>query len=102
MHMSDMLAGVQTVLSDASASMAAASSGSLSTGAGKSAWWQQRVGQDQRMARLVQQLDKQWLGPWRCLLMQPGQAAVEEAAAAAGQAIVSEHFDSVLGKCRQL
>lgn len=99
-QVADMLAGVQAVLSDAAASMAAASSGSLSSAAGKSAWWQQRVGQDQRMARLVQQLDQQWLGPWRCLLGQPGQAAVEEAAAAAGQAIVSEHFDSVLGEWR--
>lgn len=98
MHIGDMLAGMQAVLSDASASMAAAGSGSLNTTEGKSAWWQQRVGQDQRMARLVQQLDQQCLGPWRCMLMQPGQAAVEEAAAAAGQAIVSEHFDSVLGE----
>lgn len=98
--MADTLAGVQGVLSDAAASMAAVSSGSLSTPAGKSAWWQQRVQLDQRMARLVQQLDQTWLGPWRCLLMQPGQAAVERAAAAAGQAIVSEHFDSVLGECR--
>lgn len=98
LRVADLLAGVQGVLSDAAASMAAASSGTLSTSAGKAAWWQQRVKLDQRMAGLVQQLDQQWLGPWRCLLMQPVQAAVEQAATAAGQAVVSEHFDSVLGE----
>jgi cytochrome c551/c552 len=69
-----------------------AAGSSLKTDAQKRMWWQQRVRQDQRMAQIVQQLDVDWLGPWRCLLMQPQRSAAEAAAAAAAADILSEHF----------
>lgn len=77
-----------------------ASSTGLCSPAAKATWWRQRVAQDKRMAALLQQLDQHMLGPWRCLLMQPGQPAVEAAVTAASWAFVSECFDSVLGEER--
>lgn len=95
--MCTLLDDLHSVLADASATMADSSS-CLDTTAGKARWWKQRLDQDKRMAGVLQQLDQQWLGPWRCLLMQPGPPAVEAAAAAASQAFVAEQFDCVLGK----
>jgi hypothetical protein len=68
-------------------------SSSLNTAAQKAKWWQQRLALDARMAALLQQLDKGWLGAWRCLLMQPGQQQVEAAAAAAAAGFVAEYFE---------
>ena len=94
-----MVQELQDILSDAAASMEATSS-SLSSAAGKAKWWRQRQAQDKRMAALLHGLDQHVLGPWRCLLMQPGQPAIEEAAASASQVFVSECFDCVLGEHR--
>jgi hypothetical protein len=54
------------------------------------------------MAGLVQVLDQDLLGAWRCLLLPGAQQQVEAAAAAASQAIVVDHFDCVLGKSTPL
>lgn len=96
---SEVLGGLQGVLTDAAASMAAGSS--LKTDAQKRTWWKQRVDQDQRMAQIVQQLDEDWLGPWRCLLMQPPRPTAEAAAAAAAEEILSEHFCALGESSRQ-
>lgn len=92
--MTEVLDGLQDVLADAATSMAAGDT--LHTNAEKRGWWAQRLAQDQRVALLVQQLDAQWLGAWRCLILQPQQPTAQAAAAAAARAIVSEHF-CVLG-----
>jgi hypothetical protein len=94
-----LLDELSSILSDSAANMQ--DSGSLSTAAQKAKWWQQRLALDARMAALLQQLDKGWLGAWRCLLMQPAQQQVEAAAAAAAAGFVAEYFDFVLGKCPQ-
>ena len=38
----------------------------LVTSADKTAWWRKRLELDQRMAVLLQHLDEDWLGPWKC------------------------------------
>jgi hypothetical protein len=96
---SEVLDGLQGILTDAGTSMAAGSN--LKTDAQKRTWWKQRVDQDQRMAQLVQQLDEDWLGPWRCLLMQPQRSAAEAAAAAAAEDVLSEHFCALGESSRQ-
>lgn len=50
------------------------------------------------MSALLQQLDQVLLGPWRCLLMQPGQQQEEIAAQQRAQDFVAEHFESVFGE----
>lgn len=76
-----------------------AAGGGVSSAADKAAWWKQRVKLDQRMAALLQQMDARWLGPWRCLLVQPpAERGVEAAAAAAAVDFVAEFFDCVLGE----
>lgn len=62
-------------------------------------WWKQRLALDERMAGLLRQLDQEWLGPWRCLVMQPGQQQTEWAATEAAQEFVTEHFEFVFGEC---
>lgn len=50
------------------------------------------------MASLVQALDQDMLGAWRCLLLPCADQQVEASAIAATQTIVADHFDCVLGK----
>jgi separase len=89
-----LLQELQAIQSDAASSMAASSS--ISSSAGRTAWWAQRVQLDQRMAALLQQMDKQWLGAWRCLLLPPAEPEVAAAAAAAAADYVAEFFSGVL------
>ncbi|KAF8065905.1 SF3B4 [Scenedesmus sp. PABB004] len=98
-----LVAELASILADSAASMAAVpealAAAASSSGAGASSagakWWRQRFALDARMAGLVAQLDGAWLGPWRCLLMQPREPAVEAAAAAAAAAFVADCFEFV-------
>lgn len=93
----DLLSELSSILSDSSASMQASEGLSSNTPAAAK-WWKQRVALDSRLSALLKQLDQDWLGPWRCLMMQPGQQQEEQAAAQKALEFVAEHFDFVFGE----
>ncbi|EFJ43479.1 separase [Volvox carteri f. nagariensis] len=57
-------------------------------------WWKTRVSLDEGVRGLLQELDEQCLGPWRCLLLSVPNAHLEVWRAAA-DAFIAEHFPSV-------
>lgn len=70
-------------------------------------FWKARLALDKRLAGLLDAMDGQWLGPWRCLLAKPLPAAAGGAGSAlparavlqeAAQRFVGEHFEFVFGK----
>lgn len=95
-----VLEELRGILADSSASMRSA--GDMDSAEQRATWWKQRVSQDARMAQLLQHLDQDWLGPWRCLLMAPRGREVEAAAAVAARAFVADHFECVLGEGAQM
>ena len=52
-----------SIMADSASSMTA--DVPLLTPADKTDWWRKRLELDQRMARLLQHLDCEWLGPWK-------------------------------------
>lgn len=94
---SDLVAELSNILRDSSASMKVDSD--LATDQQKAAWWTKRLALDQRMHALLQHVAHDWLGPWRCLLVQPPDGVAQAAALRAEAAsFVTEHFEFVFGE----
>jgi hypothetical protein len=91
-----LLQQLSAILDDSAASMQCGAA--ASTAEQRSSWWRQRISQDSRLQQLLAQVDRFWLGPWRCLLMHSRPWHVEQAGAAAAEAFVAECFDCVLGE----
>lgn len=96
----NLLTELSSILEDSTDNMEA--SAGLTTATAKARWWKQRLALDARMAALLQQLDQEWLGPWRCLLMQPAHPQQEAAALAAAEQFVADYFDFVYGEKEQV
>ncbi|GLI70087.1 hypothetical protein VaNZ11_014863 [Volvox africanus] len=60
-------------------------------------WWKTRVSLNEAVKGLLQELDEQCLGPWRCLLL-PVPAAHLDIWRAAVDAFIKEHFTSDHGQ----
>ncbi|GLC69429.1 hypothetical protein PLESTF_000829800 [Pleodorina starrii] len=60
-------------------------------------WWKTRVALDNSVKGLLQELDEQCLGPWRCLLLSSPSAHLGVWRAAA-EGFIVEHFSSLLGE----
>ena len=93
----DLLTCLNGILSDSSSSMKASTQ--LATAADKASWWKQRLQLDQRMQQLLGELGGGWLGPWRCLLMQPPQQQqLVVACREQARVFVAHNFELVTGE----
>jgi hypothetical protein len=96
----DLLKSLNSILSDSSASMQASTQ--LTTAADKAAWWKQRLQLDQRMQQVLVELGGEWLGPWRCLLMQPpGEQQLVVACGEQARLFVAQNCELVTGERAQ-
>lgn len=90
------------MLDGSAASMAAAAAGadgaaSVAPGAAgvRSAWWRARAALDARLRALLQRLDADWLGPWRCARA-PDRVRAQQLARARGARAHAPHAERPL------